>query len=325
MIRKYLLLAFAFTWIVWIPGTRLRTNEVILTFGTAGPALAAAWVARTGVSENRQAARRVTAFGIIWLIAWTVLEVFPPGTPTLQWPIHWNPWAVPLAMLPAWVLSSAWASDSGIRSLLRTILIPANWRWPVIAFLAIPAYLLIPAAFARLIGLPLVTPEHSNGYPSLVLLGLLMFARAFLFTAAFEEPGWRGMLLPQLQRKYSPLVASLILWFPWMLWHAPLDVTGGMAHSIPGWLEIRVGALIAQAILMTWIYNRSGGCLLPVVLFHAAMNSFPQVLPWSPPMIGLLLVWVVWVVVADRMWRRDKIVNRAHEAGAQLAMSGSAV
>jgi membrane protease YdiL (CAAX protease family) len=98
-----------------------------------------------------------------------------------------------------------------------------------------------------------------------------------------------------------------------------------MAHSIPGWLEIRVGALIAQAILMTWIYNRSGGSLLPVVLFHAAMNTFPLVLPWSPPMIGLLLVWVVWVVIADRMWRRNKIVIRADEAGTQHAVSGAAV
>jgi membrane protease YdiL (CAAX protease family) len=175
-----------------------------------------------------------------------------------------------------------------------------------------------------LIGLPLVTPEHPNGYGSLALLGLVLFARAFLFTAVFEEPGWRGMLLPQLQRKYSPLVASLILWFPWMLWHAPLDLTGGMAHSIPMWLEIRVGALVAQAILMAWIYDRSGGSLLPVVLFHAAMNTFALVLPWSPPMIGLLMVWVVWVVIADRMWRR-KTVKCADEAGTQHALSRSAV
>ena len=67
------------------------------------------------------------------------------------------------------------------------------------------------------------------------------------------------------------------------------------------------------------------GVSCPVVLFHAAMNTFPQVLPWSPPMISLLLVGVCWVVVADRMWRRDKIVHRAHEAGAQHAVSPSAV
>jgi len=67
------------------------------------------------------------------------------------------------------------------------------------------------------------------------------------------------------------------------------------------------------------------GVSCPVVLFHAAMNTFPQVLPWSPPMIGLLLVWVVWVVIADRMWRRNKIANGAHEARTQHAVSRSAV
>jgi membrane protease YdiL (CAAX protease family) len=38
-----------------------------------------------------------------------------------------------------------------------------------------------------------------------------------------EEPGWRGFLLPRLQDRFSPLVASLLVWFPWALWHAPLD------------------------------------------------------------------------------------------------------
>lgn len=303
---KYLFLCFALTWVVWIPGTLLHADIMLLTFGSAGPALAAIWLARRGKS-NGQPWRRFAWFAAISLIAWLVLEVAPPGAGGLQWPIRWNPWAIPLATLPAWILSSAWASDSGIRELLRMVWTPRDWRWPLVALLAVPAYLLIPAAIARMVGLPLTAPPHPNGLAALVILGAASFARNFLFTAVFEEPGWRGTLLCWLEYKYSPLAASLLVWFPWMLWHAPLDLSGGAAHTFLGWLQVRVVFLIPMTILLTWIYNGSGRSLLCTSLFHAAMNTFPFVLPWSRPMLGLVFVWVICVVIRDRMWRRNAL------------------
>jgi membrane protease YdiL (CAAX protease family) len=148
-------------------------------------------------------------------------------------------------------------------------------------------------------------PPHPNGVAALVPLAAASFARTFLFTAVFEEPGWRGTLLCRLQDKHSPLIASLLVWLPWMLWHAPLDLTGGAAHTLVGWLQIRVVFLIPMSILFTWIYNRSGGSLLCTGLFHSAMNTFPFVLPSSRPMLGLVFVWALWVVMQDRMWRRN--------------------
>ena len=311
---KYLLLCFALTWIVWIPGTLLHADVMILTFGSAGPALAAIWLARRPGKSNAQPSQRFTYFAALWLIAWLILEIAPPGAGGLHWPIRWNPWTIPLAMLPAWILSGAWSSDSGIRELLRMMWTARNWRWPLISFLAIPAYLLIPAAIARLVGFPLTVPLHPNGVAALVALGAASFARTVLFTA-FEELGWRGTLLRRLEEKHSPLTASLFVWFPWMLWHAPLDLTGGAAHTLAGWLQVRVIFLIPMAILLTWIYNRSGRSLLCTTLFHSAMNTFPFVLPWSRPMLGLVLVWVIWVVIQDRMWRRNTLDDSWSQGG----------
>jgi uncharacterized protein len=249
------------------------------------------------------------------MVAVLVVGIAPPGGGS-QWPIRWNLWTVPVAMLPAWILSGAWSADSGIRQLLRTMWTARGWQWPLVSFFAIPAYLLVPAAIARFAGLPLTAPPRSDGLAALVALGAASFARNFLFTAVFEEPGWRGTLLPKIEQKHSPLAASLFVWFPWMLWHAPLDLSGGAAHTLAGWLQIRVIFLVPMAILLTWIYNRSGGSLLCTSLFHAAMNTFPFVMPWSRPMLGLVFAWVIWVVIQDRMWRPCALDHGAKAAAA---------
>jgi len=59
-----------------------------------------------------------------------------------------------------------------------------------------------------------------------------------------------------------------------------------------------------MSIILAWLYNRSGGNLLTVAIFHAGMDTFPFVLPYSPISLPLVLVWVVYVIVADKMWQR---------------------
>jgi membrane protease YdiL (CAAX protease family) len=132
-----------------------------------------------------------------------------------------------------------------------------------------------------------------------------MFLRNLRFTAFFEEPGWRGFLLPCLQKKFSPLSASLLVWPPWALWHAPLDVTRFELHmwTWVDYMEIRVIFLIPITIIMTWLYNRSGGNILSTAIFHAGMNTFPFILPYAPPVLGLIFVWAGYAIFTDKMWR----------------------
>ena len=75
---------------------------------------------------------------------------------------------------------------------------------------------------------------------------------------------------------------------------------------------------IAITILLTWFYNRSGGSVLVTALFHAGFNTFPFVLPYSPPFLALIFVWAIWVVISDRMWKSPG-VGGAEAAGATIA------
>ena len=96
-------------------------------------------------------------------------------------------------------------------------------RWSVIALLLYPAIQLVPALMAHLFHLPLVRPERNGTTLVLVADSLMFFLFNIFFVAVLEEPGWRGFLLDRLEDKFSPLAASIAVWLPWALWHAPLD------------------------------------------------------------------------------------------------------
>lgn len=153
---------------------------------------------------------------------------------------------------------------------------------------------------------------------SFVAYGALTFLRNFFFTAVMEEPGWRGFLLPRLQQKFSPLLASVAVWLPWALWHAPLDFTGGVGHTWMSYVQVRVIYFVPVTIIMTWLYNRSGGNILSSAIFHAGMNTFPFVLPYAPPVLGLIFVWAGYGVIADKMWRRQKGADESARQTSQI-------
>jgi membrane protease YdiL (CAAX protease family) len=302
-IWAYIGLAYTLSWLALIPLIRLHANEEVLILGICGPAFAAVLLSRSGISHPDRR-RRALWFVAAMLGGWVVL-IFTSEWRGIRvhWPVHVKPWLIFPAMLPAWVISGAFSKDQGIRKLLRTSVHPPNWRWPAIALLSMPAFLLLPSALAHAFGAPLQWPVPQSSAAAYAASGIVKFCYALMFTAVLEEPGWRGFLLERLQLRFSPLAASFLVWLPWALWHAPLDFGGWVASSLILYLEIRVIFLIPLTILTTWIYNRSGHSILAAAIFHASFNTFPLVLPFVPRMYALIFVWAGYVVAKDRMWR----------------------
>lgn len=321
----FLLLTYGMSWSVWITaqffGAGPDHGEYIVAFGSAGPALAAILLSRRG-PDNLVKPRfgRFVFFTAIWLVAWPVYVVndnlrgiHAPNSLTYYSLVGL------LAMIPAWILSGAFTRDARVGELLGNFTRPANWRWQAFAFFFWPIILLVPGAIVYLLHGPLVTPRHDGSLRLLALYAVISFLSNFLFTAALEEPGWRGYLLPQLQHRFSPLLASLFVWLPWAVWHAPLDFHRPLRFTLVQYLLIRVVFLIPMSVIMTWLYNRSRGNLLAVTIFHTSMNTFPFVLPYSPAAFGLIMVFAVVVILTDRMWRGN--VRPASCVSAMLAAS----
>jgi membrane protease YdiL (CAAX protease family) len=190
-----------------------------------------------------------------------------------------------------------------VRALLRRLVHPPN-RWSLLALLLLPAILLFPAMVAHLLHAPLVMPVRHGSISVTIAVAAMTFLYNVLFVAVLEEPGWRGFLLDRLQQRFSPLLASLIVWLLWAVWHAPLDFSRPVPFSLGMYLQVRVIFLLHIVMILTWLYNRSGRSIQATAIFHASMNTFPFVLPYFRPGLALLFVVAAYAVVADRMWRR---------------------
>ena len=107
-------------------------------------------------------------------------------------------------------------------------------------------------------------PALSLGMP---LVGAAIFLAFSIFpgSALGEEIGWRGYALPRQQAGRSALSASLILAPIWALWHLPLWLTGAPGRT-PLLYAAFVVSAFALSVLLTWVYNSTGGSLLLVVL-----------------------------------------------------------
>jgi membrane protease YdiL (CAAX protease family) len=139
---------------------------------------------------------------------------------------------------------------------------------------------------------------------------LALFVAITLAAAAGEEVGWRGYALPQLQRRFSPLSATLILAGLWWLWHLQFFVTESALG--PGYLTylVEVGSV---AIVLTWLYNRSGGSILLVAIWHAIYN-FVSVTPAVTVLLVALIVvqGLLLAILELRAQRRAGSVLTGH-------------
>jgi uncharacterized protein len=208
--------------------------------------------------------------------------------------------------LAAIVLTAMDGGRNAIRGLFSGLL---KWRVDVRWYLVV---LLLPAVFclsavALHVLLGGAAPRLYSPVPWYLLPAY--FLHVLLFVGPMtEEIGWRWYALPMLQAERSALLASLVLGSSWALWHLPLAWTG--ETSWPGLpFPLFALAIVALAILFTWAYNGTGGSLLIVLLFHAAINFTLTLVPVQPtstmPLrtcligVGLLLAATIVVVIAE--------------------------
>src|SRR5215212_6754423 len=162
-----------------------------------------------------------------------------------------------------------------------------------------PLWYLVVVGPAALAG-GMVALNASLGGPALsadvsLLTAVIMLA-FFIFpgSALGEEIGWRGYALPRLQARRSALSASLILGVIWGFYHLPLYFTAQAFRPPSLFVPFLIG-IIALSVIITWLYNNTGGSLLLVVVLHATFN-LPLTVLIAP--LGSRMSLPVWLYFA---------------------------
>ena len=201
----------------------------------------------------------------------------------------------------ALIVASGFYGWHGIRELLaRYLPWHAGWSDYLIAIL-LPVLLVMVAAMVNLLlGAPHPTTAQLQSWSDLVP----RFVFIFLFVGLGEETGWRGFALPELQKRYSPFAASLVVGVFWAAWHIPLMGVEFKADVIAPFLL----SVLAGSVVMAWLFNRTNGGLLPLPLMHATVNTIGAgyVFPMFVGSANTRLWWIdslLWVIVAVALVR----------------------
>ncbi|MFF5161331.1 CPBP family intramembrane glutamic endopeptidase [Streptomyces sp. NPDC000348] len=150
-----------------------------------------------------------------------------------------------------------------------------SWRWFLGVALSVPVALTITTV--ALTGQAPVMP--SAAVLAAYVPGLIM---QMITTGLAEEPGWREFAMPHMQRRFGPLVATLVVGVLWGSWHLPLFLTewGGGPNVDPSRVLAFMGTTLAFSFVMTWVFNRSHESMPLVMLLHTSVNNFFSV-AWS--------------------------------------------
>ncbi|QCB45566.1 type II CAAX endopeptidase family protein [Hydrogenophaga sp. PAMC20947] len=205
-----------------------------------------------------------------WLLAPALQVDSPVAATTLALAGGFGP------SLAAVVLVAYGAGMAGLRRwLLRCMRWRLRWHWFVLAF-AFPVVIMGLAAAAHVVLGGTLPPSRAAGHVGMAAANFLL---VFLAGGPVgEEFGWRGYALPALQARWGWRVASLLLGVVWAIWHLPLFYSPGTVQSLlPGGLFAL--SAIAASVLFAWLYNRSGGSVIPVLVLHTAVNAWSLIIP----------------------------------------------
>jgi len=195
---------------------------------------------------------------LAFLVTWTgFIPFYRAGGEDIAW-FTFGPFVAAI------VISAVLGGWPRVRALFASVV---QWRvppvWYVVAIGMPLAVQLLAIWLNPMFG---AAPPNWANVPALSEIAV-MVALLMVFSGPLgEEPGWRGFALPLLLGKRGALNASLVLGLVWTAWHLPLVLLND--YSISSALNV-----MAAAVVFTWLYQNSGGSVLPAILMHTSHQN----------------------------------------------------
>lgn len=196
----------------------------------------------------------------------------------------------PMPGIAALIVAGLASGRAGILDLLRRVV---RWRvgihWYVIAVLGSGVvYTSAVLASGLLGGEAPVIPALSLS----LLAGFLIQMTIYLIFN-WEDIAWRGFAATRMQATSSALVTALILGVVEGAFHIPLFFAPTSSQASSPFLSFMLLS-VAGVVIINWIFNSTRGSVLLAMIFHAAANTWTDVVSIPP---GTGLGWTVWALV----------------------------
>jgi uncharacterized protein len=232
----------------------------------------------------------------------------------LAYALSW--WSIPFAdggilpygpFLAAVIILSLTKGRSGLKALFRRMV---TWQGGLIWLLIAPG--LVVGYLALAFMLNLLAGGEVSSVSHLTSFGPTVLTLIFL-GGLWEEPGWTGFALPILQDKnlnhrFGFLRVNLTMGLVRAGWHLPLVISGSIA-----WYDAVFFSLAFQ-LLISWLFNKTGGSVFIPMLFHLTSNvvgggiMLPLFAGADHDRYYMLLVICAWIFAAllNRPRRRSR-------------------
>lgn len=232
-------------------------------------------------------------------------------------------------MLAAFLVTAVVAGRDGVAALARSMV---RWRigvfWFVVALASPFLFFALTAVALAATGQPGPSFRDFGLFPGLPPLAPgAAFVIALLVNGFGEETGWRGFVVPRLSRDRSPLMASVLTSLIWAGWHAPLFfILEGYRSFGPGTVVGFFVGLTCGALVLTQIFNRTGGSVFAAALWHTSYNMVSSTAAargvYAATVTTAIILWATILIVVEIVARRrgGSILEMRH--GAQELRSG---
>ncbi len=230
--------------------------------------------------------------------------------------------------LVALALTARKYGTTGVNALLGRIFhwrLAARWYVFAISYIAV-IKLIVAVAHRMAIG---AWPRFGHEGPVTMLVAILLSTPV----QSGEEVGWRGYALPHLAQAMGYARGALLLGVLWACWHLPqffFMAADTYRQSFPVW-SLQV---IALSIAMAWLYTKSNGSLLLMMLMHAAVNNTKDIVPSAvsnpsgtfslhASLVMYLTVAVTWIAAAYFLIRMPKFEVQHTYLGRRIKTSAT--
>lgn len=110
-----------------------------------------------------------------------------------------------------------------------------------------------------------------------------------------EEIGWRGLLQPELEKKYSHIVAAVSVGIIWAIWHLPLWFIDGTHQQTMNFMWFCINTIMLSFFIGSVTYISES--IFMAIIAHASVNAFWEVMEPTNQILPSILLMIFVIIV----------------------------